>query len=441
MIKTASFVVKDELPFLPGSFIMNVPPTYNGKNPERKVMSSMNTIGYVVQHGDTPKRIAARFGISPASWAAFNPQWNGEPLIPGELVQVPVRLPRRYVVQQGDTWESIAEKSQASLRRLREVNAESPGQPEAGQIVELPAADTERIVRLTAEYGSRQLDKDLDALKRRYPFVAASVIGKSVMGKPIHSLRIGEGAFRLHVNGAMHANEWITALALMRFAEEYARACKRKGTIGGKPAARLYDRCTLWIVPMVNPDGVDLVLDGIAPDHPRYAELLRWNNGSDRFHRWKANIRGVDLNDQFPAHWEEERFRRGADGPGPRDYGGSAPLTEPEAKALADFARETDFHAAIAFHTQGEEIYWNYRGMEPRHSLAWAQRLGKASGYRPVRLEGSDAGFKDWFISEFKRPGFTVEAGWGRNPLPLESLAEWYTEILALLAEAMELSD
>jgi len=402
----------------------------------------MNTIGYVVQPGDTPRRIAARFGISPSSWAAFNPQWHGEPLIPGELVQVPVRLPRRYVVQRGETWETIAGKTQVSLARLQEMNAEAWGQRlEEGQIIEIPSPERERVVRLTAEYGSHQLERDLDALKRLYPFITTCVIGKSALGKPIYALRIGEGPFRLQANGAVHANEWITSLALMRFVEDYAKACKRKIAFGGKQATALYAKCTLWVVPMVNPDGVDLVVEGIAPDHPRYRELVRWNGGSDRFHRWKANARGVDLNDQFPAHWEEERLRRGADGPGPRDYGGTAPLTEPEAKALAEFTRETDFHAAIAFHTQGEEIYWNYRGMEPRHSLAWAQRLGKASGYRPVRLEGSDAGFKDWFISEFGRPGFTVEAGWGRNPLPLESLAEWYPEVQALLAAAMELSD
>jgi g-D-glutamyl-meso-diaminopimelate peptidase len=172
--------------------------------------------------------------------------------------------------------------------------------------------------------------------------------------------------------------------------------------------------------------------------HPYHKELQEWNRGSNRFHRWKANARGVDLNDQFPAHWEEERKRRGIHGPGPRDYSGEKPLSEPEAAALAQFTEQTDFQAVIALHTQGEEIYWNYRDHEPSESRAWADRLALAAGYRAVYLEGSDAGYKDWFISRFRRPGFTVEAGLGRNPLPLADFEYIYDDIARLLAEALD---
>lgn len=403
----------------------------------------MTTVTYVVQPGDTPRRIASRFGISYSSLVAANPQWAaGEPLIPGEMLLVPVRLPRRYSVQPGETWASIAAKAGCLEARLREINRSAPGEePEAGQWIELPAAGVDRIVRADAEYGSAQLSQDLERLKREYPFLTTEIIGRSVLGKPIHAIRIGEGALRLHANGAVHANEWITSLALMRFLEDYARACQWNGSLAGRPAAELYRQCTLWLVPMVNPDGVDLTLEPLASDHPYYLDLLKWNNGSARFHRWKANIRGVDLNDQFPAYWEEEKKRRGVNGPAPRDYSGPAPLSEPEAKALADFVTDQDFHAVLSFHTQGEEIYWNYRGLEPPASEARAAALGRASGYRPVRLEGSDAGFKDWFIARFRRPGFTVETGWGHNPLPLEKFPDLYPETAALLVEAMRWTD
>jgi g-D-glutamyl-meso-diaminopimelate peptidase len=402
----------------------------------------LNAICYVVEAGDTPRRIAAKFGVAYPALAAANPQWTeGEPLIPGERIQVPGRLPRRYAVQPGDSWASIAEKVGCSESRLREMNPYAdPAGPEEGEIVEIPPPHADRIVRSDAEYGSKRLERDIEALRRAYPFLSATVVGRSVMGKPIYALRIGEGPFRLHANGAIHANEWITSLALMRFAEDYAAACQRRGSIAGKPAADLYRACSLWIVPMVNPDGVDLVQEGLTPGHPFREELLRWNGGSSRFRRWKANIRGVDLNDQFPACWEEERRRREACGPGPRDYGGTAPLTEPEARALAELTEAVDFGAVLAFHTQGEEIYWNYRGLEPRESEAWAKRLGKAAGYRPVRLEGSDAGYKDWFIAAFRRPGFTVEAGWGRNPLPLDTFPDLYDDVRLLLVEALQLA-
>jgi g-D-glutamyl-meso-diaminopimelate peptidase len=293
---------------------------------------------------------------------------------------------------------------------------------------------------IKANYGLEQLNKELRRLTRKYPFISVGTIGRSVLGKPIPYLKIGVGPFRWHFNGACHANEWITTLLLMRFAEDYANACKLRLPFWGKSAKDLFARCSLWIVPMVNPDGVELVQHGLSVKHPHYKELLQWNRGSGRFHRWKANARGVDLNDQFPANWEVERQRRGVAGPSPRDYSGAAPLSEPEALALTRFTELTDFHAVIALHTQGEEIYWNYRNEEPPEARVWSERLALSSGYRAVYLEGSDAGYKDWFISAFGRPGFTVEAGWGHNPLPLDGFEEMYDDVARLLAEALDLA-
>ncbi|XID95517.1 M14 family metallocarboxypeptidase [Paenibacillaceae bacterium WGS1546] len=295
-------------------------------------------------------------------------------------------------------------------------------------------------MKIMSPYGIEAVTDDLRRLARTYPFVESGEIGRSAMGKPIPYARIGEGPFRWHFNGACHANEWITSALLTRFAADYASSLERDLPFWGKKARALGSRCSLWIVPMLNPDGVELVQQGLPDSHPLAESLLEWNRDSRKFHRWKANARGVDLNDQFPAHWEEERARRGVVHPGPRDYGGEQPLSEPEAAALAGFTERHDFQAVIALHTQGEEIYWNYRGQEPAESRAWADRMAKAAGYRAVFLEGSDAGYKDWFISRYRRPGFTVEAGWGRNPLPTDDADELYDDVARLLAEALDCS-
>src|SRR5262249_40129776 len=154
---------------------------------------------------------------------------------------------------------------------------------------------------------------------------------------------------------------WITSMLLMKFAMEYTSAYEKRKSFRGKSAEELFRRNTLWIAPMVNPDGVELVQQGLQKEHPMYTELRVWNRGTNRFHGWKANVRGVDLNDQFPANWGVERERRGVAGPAPRDYSGPEPLSEPEAIALAEWTESRDIHAVIALHTQGEEIYWNYR--------------------------------------------------------------------------------
>ncbi|RCX21764.1 g-D-glutamyl-meso-diaminopimelate peptidase [Fontibacillus phaseoli] len=284
-------------------------------------------------------------------------------------------------------------------------------------------------------YRNADFVGQMNALLNIYDGLNCRQIGSSVLGKPLYALILGKGPEPVHINAAVHANEWITAPLLLRFVEELASGRGAGNACG-------LDAVTLWAVPMANPDGADLAQDGIPPGCAWAEELAAWNGGSGDFRRWKANIRGVDLNDQFPACWELERQRRGLTAPAPQDYGGPHPLSEPEAAALAELTRAERFSRVLSLHTQGKEIYWNYRDREPREAEAMAARLAAASGgrdsgagYRAVKLSGSDAGYKDWFIDEFRRPGFTVEAGEGVNPLPVGQFDEIYEGLAPILAE------
>jgi g-D-glutamyl-meso-diaminopimelate peptidase len=147
--------------------------------------------------------------------------------------------------------------------------------------------------------------------------------------------------------------------------------------------------------------------------------VVNFNEGSNEFVHWKANIRGVDLNNQFPANWEIEKERKEPKSPAPRDYPGNSCLSEPEAIAMADLMKKNHYDRILAFHTQGEEFYWGYEGFEPPESEVLAKEFERVSGYKAIRNVDSHAGFKDWYIQEFKRPGFTLELGRGINPLPL----------------------
>jgi len=394
---------------------------------------------YTVQHGDTVRRIANRCGIQPDAVYAANPQLSRtRHLAQGLVLTIPAASGQLYILQPGDSLAVLARRFGVTPAQLLLANpCLDPLRLHPGRLVALPPAAACRFVDSNEEYGPRELYADLHQLTAAYPFLQTGSIGRSVLGRPLPCVRIGSGPRSIHVNAAFHANEWITSLIAMTFIEDYARAIAHGEPIRGIDARELASRVTLWVAPMVNPDGVELAQIGLAPGHPYQESLLRWNRHSDRFFRWKANIRGVDLNDQFPAHWDEECARRGTEGPAPRDYPGRAPLTEPEAAAIAAHTKRMDFDLAIALHTQGQEIYWNYRDYEPEEAAPLAARLGMASGYRPVKLSGSDAGFKDWFIQEYRRPGFTIEAGIGVNPLPLEQFADVYDEVAPLLLEAM----
>lgn len=288
------------------------------------------------------------------------------------------------------------------------------------------------IVHTNVPYDYSTMIADLAALQSAYPVIGSYTIGYSVLGKELKAIRLGTGTRQVFYNGCHHANEWITAPLLMLFAESYAQAYHAGHTLLGWDVQYLFRNVTIWLVPMVNPDGVDLVIHGISPDNPFYSQVIAWNGGSMDFRGWKANIRGVDLNHQYRAHWQEQKAR-GPAGPAPANYSGPAPESEPESRAIADFTRSHNLRLVIAYHSQGRVIYWGYRGLEPPESQAIADRFAVLSGYTPIRYAGTDAGYKDWFIQDWRRPGFTIEVGMGINPLPLSQLPQIFRENLGVM--------
>jgi len=220
----------------------------------------------------------------------------------------------------------------------------------------------------------------------------------------------------------------------MSYLNEYLLSLTNGTTIRGVKTLPLYQSIDLSIVPMVNPDGVDLVLNGPQENREQVIEI---NEGSTDFTSWKANIRGVDLNNQYPANWEIEKERKKPKAPAPRDYPGDAPLTEPEAQAMAKLAEKENFERVLAFHTQGKEFYWGYEGLEPSESQSLANEFARVSGYEAIQYVDSHAGYKDWFIQEFRKPGFTMELGKGINPLPLSQFDEIYRDVLGVFLAAL----
>jgi g-D-glutamyl-meso-diaminopimelate peptidase len=396
-------------------------------------------VPYTVTAGDTLFRIARRQGVSGISLYCANPQLREHMYVyPGQIIQIPAAPARLYIVQPGDTFYDIARRLCMALEDLTAANPDmDPRRLQTGQTIKLSHVFGPCVVDTGTEYGYSELIQDIRLLHQRYPFLRVDSIGCSALGRAIPVIRLGGGRKEIHFNGSFHANEWITSLLLMKFVEQYAESYVQKRLLRGRNMEPLFEQTSLWIVPMVNPDGVELVHCGAVEDKSYSDKLIDWNNGSLDFSGWKANIRGVDLNDQFPACWEQERDRREATGPGPRDYTGPHPLSEPEAKAMADFTCAHDFRLVIALHTQGQEIYWNYRDLEPAESESIARRFAKVSRYRAVKLKESDAGYKDWFIGQFRRPGFTVEAGFGVNPLPLLQFRAMYDEVIGIMLDAL----
>ena len=201
-------------------------------------------------------------------------------------------------------------------------------------------------IPITAESCNQMIQEIVKA----YPFCRTEVLTRTAFQRPLRTLVIGTGPRKVIYSAAHHANEWITSLVLLKFAEELAAAIQNGGSIFDRSAQEISDAATIYMVPMVDPDGVDLVVGTITEGNIQYdlARRLAQDYPAIPFpDGWKANLLGVDLNLNYPAGWlqaREIKFSQGFTSPGPRDYVGRAPLNQFETQALAGY---TEFIARL----------------------------------------------------------------------------------------------
>ena len=300
------------------------------------------------------------------------------------------------------------------------------------------------IVNTRRPITAASCDQMILEIVNTYPFCRTELLTSTAFQRPVRTLVIGTGPRKVIYTAAHHANEWITALILLQFAEELAEAIASGGRIFEQDAQEIADTATIYMVPMVNPDGVDLVVGQIGPGNIQFdlAQRLARDYPSIPFpDGWKANLLGVDLNLNYPAGWltaREIKFAQGYTTPGPRDYVGRAPLNQLETQALAGYTEAIDPALVLAYHSQGKEIYWQFKDIPVPGARELGEEFARLSGYRlaDTPYESSYAGYKDWFIQQFRRPGYTIEVGSGENPLPLSQFPEIYRDNLGILVTA-----
>ena len=209
------------------------------------------------------------------------------------------------------------------------------------------------------------------------------VIGYSFEGRNIYALHVGNDFGKQFIAVyAVHAREYITARLALRHV--------REGVAGGG-----------WIIPLLNPDGVEICERGDKP--------------GDRL--WKANARGVDLNCNFDADWGTGKLNTRTRGS--ENCIGDYPFSESETAALARFTQRVKPYVTLSFHTKGGEVYWEFDGSgDERGALI----LADFTGYTAKKITGSAGGYKDWCIQKLGIPAYTVECGFDDLTHPINQL-------------------
>ncbi len=290
------------------------------------------------------------------------------------------------------------------------------------------------------ELGYNELIENLRELADNHPVVGLSYLGTSLLNRPIPLITLGDKSAEKSVLyvATHHACESICTSVLLRYIKEYVSAYERFGQICQINMHYLNKMRKIYIVPMLNPDGVEYRLRGIEEDNPIKERVIAYNGGED-FNLWQANARGVDLNHNYNAYFDEYKHleRERCIVAGRTKYSGEFAESEPETSALCNFIRynRDTLDAVLSLHTQGEEIYYSSRGKMPKKSFHVSKILAKMTGYELG--EPSDTacygGLTDWLINELDMPAFTIECGKGENPLPVSQIPTIYTSLRELL--------
>ena len=283
-----------------------------------------------------------------------------------------------------DTFPLLAERYGTTVGALKTANPIlATGATPVGRTITVPLDLS--VVTGSIFASSLLIGLLAKGLAMRYPYVSVYEIGRSGMGRPILALSMGEGKKQVGYVGAHHADAWSTTQVLLSFLEAYAAAYATGRSFGGVSSRELYERTTLHMAPLVNPDGVDLITGALDAEDSFYAQaqaLASYYPDIPFPEGWQSNIFGVDLSVQYPSRWEIARRDRSGKGytrPGPRGYAGSEPLIAPETRAIARWTKERDFALTMSF----------------------------------------DEGYRDWIVQNWHRPGHILETGGGPLLVPV----------------------
>lgn len=264
-------------------------------------------------------------------------------------------------------------------------------------------------------YTYDDLVSDIDILETDK--VEVGSIGDSLYGNKIFYIRLGaKDAKQIIITGGIHARENVTCLLVMK---QVFSLVKKKIPIG------------VYFVPMVNPDGAQLI-EKQGKIKNGYGNFVTAINGGSDFSLWKANGRAVDLNLNFDAKFGKGKGNVFA--PAPHGYVGDAPFSEPETKALRDFTLKVKPVFTVSYHALGREVYW-YFGQSDYRDRIKAKKIADFLGYKLVDGDLSSAGgYKDWCVLQ-GISAVTVEIGKDglTHPLSAEDVSDDIRRNIALM--------
>jgi g-D-glutamyl-meso-diaminopimelate peptidase len=292
------------------------------------------------------------------------------------------------------------------------------------------------IVDTSDTYYLDKIYEDIDKLCSKYRnILSRTVIGKSVEGRDIVALKINgkkDEILRFAQNdmnmdsagtkpsvfftGGIHAREDFSVMLCMKMIDYYCHYYNEEKDFEGYDVKKIVDAVDLFFVPVANPDGLNIVHNGIeaSSNYEKLKTMTIW--GEDNTY-WKANANGIDINKNFDdGNWDIRACVPGTEIPCSDRFKGFTANSEPETLALVNFCNENHFSLMVTYHCSGNCTFWadsGTHGMFNGLDEKIMDELNKKYIYRKTKISMDPkiygCGFENWFRARMKRPAFCIE--------------------------------
>ena len=300
----------------------------------------------------------------------------------------------------------------------------------AQELQELDIVDTTNHI-----YSFSEMECDIISLAQKYPdYITCTSAGISHDQRTIWQIVIGnpQAPKAIHIQAGIHGREWMNCWMLMKQTEEILKNWNAT-IINDISYGDVFEQCAVYIIPMVNPDGVTISQFGTRGIR---SEILRADikkmKGVSNTSRWKANAVGVDLNRNFSVGWGE---MVNVNKPCSEFYNGIAAFTEPEVLALVNSFTSRKFNCAVSYHSMEGAIYWNIgqKGQLYDDTYELAKLVQQITGYKLGEKSKPHGLDYNWMILDQNVPTVVIETGTVQCPLPYSQWKKIWKENQGLI--------
>ncbi len=283
-----------------------------------------------------------------------------------------------------------------------------------------PSSRTTSISGINEVYLTyEEVTKEMFLLENNFPeLISVREIGQSILGKPIFAMLLSTATIEdvdkyykkpsIILDGLHHAREVLTPEVSLNFVKMTLDRIQN----GDERAIDWVNKWNIWAVPMLNPDGSDIV----------------WNKNS----LWRKNakttdgrLHGVDMNRNYDYRFGD--CRGSSSRKSSQTYRGESAFSEPETRALSDLAELILPAVYVSYHSYSELVIIPY-GCEGEITLDHdyyvnlgtgfadnIKKINKDEGYLPGTgweiLYGVDGDSASYMYQRFGAASFVVEIG------------------------------